>query len=462
MTRTRLLIGTLALAVAATAPGGVAIADGQSGSPSPGASPGGTSTTSGSSGSTTGTSAPPSLAGASGGATAASPAANQAPVAGDDTATVVAGSRVVIDVLGNDTDDGLPDGSTLSVVGTDTLGGRVTHRATDVSFTARAADRGRFTFTYDVSDGELGDTGTVTVTVTAPPPPRARTVSLTMPGQVVALRRSRLSGGVDPAKPGPVSVLVQRRTPSGWTRVGQVRAGRGGGYSVGFTTNRPASYTFRAVATWGDKKKATSATLTRQVVAQPDVVVSGPLTRRAVRYSFRSGCPVGPGSLRKITMNRYTYSGLIARGTLVVNAGAVGDLRQIFTAAFSARFPLRSMRPSESFYAGGRRTPTQSDLAAMRADNTSAFNCRPVTGNPYRVSQHSYGNAIDINTVRNPYVVGRRVYPSFAGAYLNRSRYRTGMILRGSVIAAQMSRFGWPWGARWSDPDYQHFSSNGG
>ena len=54
----------------------------------------------------------------------------------------------------------------------------------------------------------------------------------------------------------------------------------------------------------------------------------------------------------------------------------------------------------------------------MRADNTSAFNCRPVTGNPYRVSQHSYGNAIDINTVRNPYVVGSRVFPGFARTYL--------------------------------------------
>jgi D-alanyl-D-alanine carboxypeptidase len=64
--------------------------------------------------------------------------------------------------------------------------------------------------------------------------------------------------------------------------------------------------------------------------------------------------------------------------------------------------------------------------------------------------------------VRNPYVVGRRVYPSFAKTYLNRSKVRTGMITRSGVIASMMRRNGWPWGARWSDPDYQHFSSNGG
>jgi hypothetical protein len=120
------------------------------------------------------------------------------------------------------------------------------------------------------------------------------------------------------------------------------------------------------------------------------------------------------------------------------------------------------MKPVDAFYAGGRRTPTQSDIAAMKADNTSAFNCRPVTGNPYRVSQHSYGNAIDVNTVRNPYVVGSRVYPGFARPYLNRSRVRTGMITRGGVLATKMRQLGWPWGARWSHPDYQHFSANGG
>ena len=123
---------------------------------------------------------------------------------------------------------------------------------------------------------------------------------------------------------------------------------------------------------------------------------------------------------------------------------------------------IRSMKPADAYYAHGRRTPTQSDIAAMKADNTSAFNCRPVTGNPYRVSQHSYGNAIDINTVRNPYVVGKRVYPSWARTYLNRRKVRTGMITRSGVIATTMRHNGWPWGARWAHPDYQHFSSNGG
>jgi hypothetical protein len=235
-----------------------------------------------------------------------------------------------------------------------------------------------------------------------------------------------------------------------------------GGYGVRFGTNRPGRYTFRAVAVWRNGARATSPRLVRTVVARPEVTVSGPLTRSAVRWSYRAGCPVPPSGLRRVSINRFTYGRVVARGSLVVRAGAVPDILRVFKASFAARFPVRSMRPSDAYYAGGRRTPMQSDIAAMKADNTSAFNCRPVTGNPYRVSQHSYGNAIDINTVRNPYVVGSRVYPSWARTYLNRRNVRTGMILRSGVIATAMRRNGWPWGARWSHPDYQHFSANGG
>ena len=101
-----------------------------------------------------------------------------------------------------------------------------------------------------------------------------------------------------------------------------------------------------------------------------------------------------------------------------------------------------------------------SDTRSMAVDNTSAFNCRSVTGNPYRISQHSYGNAIDINTWENPYVTSSHVYPS--RHYLRRTPYRTGMILRHRAVARAFAYLGWLWGARWSHPDYQHFSSNGG
>lgn len=177
------------------------------------------------------------------------------------------------------------------------------------------------------------------------------------------------------------------------------------------------------------------------------------VTAAEIPYTYRAGCPVGPDRLRWMTVPYYDWAGLPQMGNLVARADVVGDLQLVFRKAFAARFPIRRMNPAD-VYDG-------IDVRAMAADNTSAFNCRKVTGNPYRLSQHSYGNAIDINTVENPYVTRRRVYPKAGRTFLDRSNVRKGMIMRRSPIAREMAAQGWLWGARWSHPDYQHFSSNG-
>ncbi|MGA7690145.1 MAG: M15 family metallopeptidase [Jiangellales bacterium] len=166
--------------------------------------------------------------------------------------------------------------------------------------------------------------------------------------------------------------------------------------------------------------------------------------------------------LRNLRVQYRDYNGRVRTGTVVVRADAVDAVRTVFRRAYEQRFPFKLVKPLEGYYAGGARSPHDSDVAAMNAGNTGAFNCRPVVGNPYRTSQHSYGNAIDYNTIQNPYVTASRVYPTAGRAYLNRSRYQAGMILPGSVVATTMASRGWPWGARWAYPDYQHFSSNGG
>ena len=44
------------------------------------------------------------------------------------------------------------------------------------------------------------------------------------------------------------------------------------------------------------------------------------------------------------------------------------------------------------------------DPVQMEANNTSAFNCRKVVGNPYKQSPHSYGTSPSTSTpVQNPY-----------------------------------------------------------
>jgi hypothetical protein len=101
----------------------------------------------------------------------------------------------------------------------------------------------------------------------------------------------------------------------------------------------------------------------------------------------------------------------------------------------------------------------------MNDGNTSAFNCRGVTGSRFRVSQHSYGNAIDINTFENPYVTSSKVYPAQAKKryVTNRSKHLgdPGVLRRTTGVTRVFLRAHWSWGGFWAHRDWQHFSVNG-
>ena len=95
--------------------------------------------------------------------------------------------------------------------------------------------------------------------------------------------------------------------------------------------------------------------------------------------------------------------------------------------------------------------------------NTSSFNCRyAVAPGPKSWSMHAYGEAIDVNTVENPYIQNGRVTPPNAKAYADRTNVRPGMAVEGGALVRAFALAGWSWGGRWrTSPDYEHFSTNG-
>jgi hypothetical protein len=179
------------------------------------------------------------------------------------------------------------------------------------------------------------------------------------------------------------------------------------------------------------------------------------LTAAELRSSYHDGCPVGPDQLRAIRMSHWGFDGRPHTGTIIVNAAAVDAVIKVFERLYAARFPIRRMEPVDVY--------GSVDRASMAADNTSGFNCRSVAGSsPPRWSAHAYGQAIDLNTIENPYVDGANVQPPAGRAYLDRSLPRPGMAYRGGVVVSAFAAVGWQWGGRWADPDYQHFSATGG
>jgi len=407
-------------------------------------------------------------------ASASVPLAATAPVAAADAASVVAGSPVVVDVLAN---DGYAAPATLAVApggalvapahGTVSLTTVVVDKVTRpaISYTADADWSGVDAFSYSLLDAS-GLTSVSRVTVSVDPLSSAgHAVTLTATGKVVVLHGLALRGTVAPADGSPV-VVIQSLRATGWGTFATVTPAADGSFAYDWKANAPGTIRWRAVATWSDDAVARSATTTSNVLASADAVVSGRLTRSAVPYSYRAGCPVAPSSLRRLTVNYYDYSGRVRRGDLILHASAVPAVRQVFLTMFAAKFRVKLMVPVDHYYRGGRVSPTGSDIGSMNAGNTSAFNCRKVTGSRYRISQHSYGNAIDVNTYENPYATSSRIYPAAAAyRYYTMRRYHLrdhGVIAPASLVAGAVAARGWLWGARWSHHDYQHFSANGG
>jgi hypothetical protein len=172
-------------------------------------------------------------------------------------------------------------------------------------------------------------------------------------------------------------------------------------------------------------------------------------------FSWHSGCPVGPAQLRRIRLTYVGFDGGRHLGSLVVNARVVPQVEIIFRTLYRARFPIRRMQPIDAYRANDDRSAA--------ADNTSAFNCRAaVAPGPKSWSMHAYGEAIDVNDVENPYVLGARVIPPAGKAYIDRTRVRPGMAVEGGVLVRAFARAGWGWGGHFAGtPDYQHFSTNG-
>ncbi len=171
--------------------------------------------------------------------------------------------------------------------------------------------------------------------------------------------------------------------------------------------------------------------------------------------SYRAGCPVSLNSLRYITLTYVGFDGKEHRGELIVNKAVAKDIVSIFKELYNIKYPIKKMRLVSDYHG--------SDFASIEADNTSAFNCRFVDGT-HKWSNHSYGRAIDINPIENPYVSKRgdishsKSLKYGARERLSNSADWRAVILKRDKIVNIFKKYGWRWGGSWHCcKDYQHF-----
>jgi hypothetical protein len=202
------------------------------------------------------------------------------------------------------------------------------------------------------------------------------------------------------------------------------------------------------------------ATTTPETTAVPTTAAAPPFISSVTTpaasdlpASWEPGCPVAPADLRILTLSHWNYAGSVSTGKLVVAAELANQVVDIFQELYEAGFPIERMELVDKY--------DGDDNLSMAANNTSAFNCRLVTGGT-SYSEHSYGRAIDINPLVNPYVKGSTVLPPAGSAYVDRTLDATGMIHANDVVVQAFADRGWIWGGTWSSlKDYQHFSTTG-
>ncbi len=172
--------------------------------------------------------------------------------------------------------------------------------------------------------------------------------------------------------------------------------------------------------------------------------------------SWQKSCPVQLKDLRYIRMKHRNFYRSEKMGEMIVHKDVAHEVVDIFRELYQIKYPIRQMRLVSDFRG--------SDWQSIEADNTSAFNCRKATGSK-KWSKHSYGKAIDINPIENPYIArnGRITHKDSIKyrkrVHKNSSYADKAVLLKKDKATKIFEKYGWKWGGDWNGiKDYQHFA----
>ncbi|SDU96352.1 D-alanyl-D-alanine carboxypeptidase [Microlunatus sagamiharensis] len=281
-------------------------------------------------------------------------------------------------------------------------------------------------------------------------------ITVSAASKVDSLKSLTVRGAIVPAR-GGVTVHLDVHDGTRWSNSVSTTTAADGSYLTSVSTGKGrlkkyglrASYRATNRPRW---ERSPGMPFTRIAVLDAEV---DDTTSADVAKTYRKGCPVGASKLSTIHLNYLGYDGRMHRGVIIIRTDLRQEIIRGFGKALDKRFPIAKMNNPNTY---GGNDPKQ-----MAANNTSGFNCRKVVGNPYKMSPHSYGTALDVNTVQNPYRDARgKWWPSAGKKYRDRSPLKKGMLGSGSALTTSLAGDKFFWGGRWNPGrDYQHFEYRG-
>lgn len=174
--------------------------------------------------------------------------------------------------------------------------------------------------------------------------------------------------------------------------------------------------------------------------------------RSKMQSSWNEGNPVPLEDLRYVTLNHWGFDYTVHQGELIVHKQVAEELVTIFAELFECKYPIEKMRLVDVYNA--------EDTLSCEDNNSSAFCSRRAVGKD-EWSDHSYGLAIDINPLLNPYQRGDLIIPINGKKFLDRTADYRGLITEGDPCYKAFTKRGWLWGGHWENDrgyvDFQHF-----
>ena len=178
--------------------------------------------------------------------------------------------------------------------------------------------------------------------------------------------------------------------------------------------------------------------------------------KKMKNISYFEGCPVSLSDLRIVNIKHLGFDDNIYYADIIVHKDVAFEVSSIFEELFEINYPIKQITPIEKY--------NGDDFESIEANNTSAFNCR-LAERSHKYSKHSYGKAIDINPIENPYIYkdgtsSHKASKEFIkrDEKVNNTVQNKAMLLSSSKAVQIFKKYGWKWGGDWKNTkDYQHF-----
>lgn len=184
--------------------------------------------------------------------------------------------------------------------------------------------------------------------------------------------------------------------------------------------------------------------------------ISDDIFARIRGKSYNTDTVISRGQLRYLKVLHYSGNGNIYVGELICHQDIASKLLAIFKELYHNEYPIEKMFLVDRYNAD--------DIASASDNNTSCFNIRISAGEDDGWSMHSFGKAIDINPLYNPYVWWdsegvMHCEPDSGIRYVDRSNAYPYKLTEDDLCVKLFKDYGFSWGGEWKhEKDYMHFA----